>query len=60
VCPAILDPEQAMTMACLSKHYELEAIGTPFGVRYATLRSAEGFSTMMPIVRSDPIAFFEI
>ena len=38
--PAILDPEQAMAMACLSKQYKLEAVGTPFGVSYATLDSA--------------------
>ena len=45
-----------MAMADLSKHYKLETVGTPYGVSYATLSSAEGFSTTMSIVRPDPIA----
>ena len=40
-----------MAMADLSEHYKLETVGTLFGVSYATLSSAEGFSTTMSIVR---------
>ena len=34
------DPKQAMAMAYLSKHYTLEAVGTAFGVSYATVSRA--------------------
>jgi hypothetical protein len=27
-----IDPEQAMAMACLSKRYKIETVGTPCGV----------------------------
>jgi hypothetical protein len=46
-----------MAMAYLSKHYKIETVGTPFGVSYAPLSSAEGFLTTMSIVRPDPIDF---
>jgi hypothetical protein len=44
-----------MAMADLSEHSKIKTVGTPFGVSYATLSSAEGFSTTMTIVRPDPI-----
>ena len=34
------DPKRAMAMAYLSKHYTLEAVGTAFGVSYATVSRA--------------------